>query len=85
MDTIKESIEEIKKDIGEIKTSQKVMERDIAHHIKRTDIAEENLKLLRGDLRPVEDHVAMMNGALKFLGIVSVLVAIVSGIFKIFS
>jgi hypothetical protein len=81
---IKIIFEEIRRDISEIKTSQKVMERDVAHHIKRTELAEENIKLLRQDLKPVEDHISMMNGSLKLLGVLSILVAIVTGVSKLF-
>ena len=42
-------------------------------HIKRTEILEEKLE-------PVEKHVAMMNGALKLLGIIGVLVGILEGL-----
>lgn len=56
-------LDKISQDIAEIKTSQKVMERDIAHHIKRTDLAEQNLDLLRQEVKPLKHHVAMWEGA----------------------
>ena len=55
LDKILDNIVIIQVDVAEIR-------RDILHHIKRTDLAEENLKMLREDLRPVEQHVERVNG-----------------------
>lgn len=79
-----EILTKIKDDIAEIKTSQKVMEKDIAHHIYRTDLAEQSISLLRDDMKPIKKHVAMLEGGLKLLGIVSLLAAITVSMLKIF-
>jgi hypothetical protein len=67
---------EMQIDIAEIR-------RDIAHHIKRTDLAEENLADLRADVRPIKKHVAMIEGAFKLLGVLAVLMGLVTGYLKI--
>jgi hypothetical protein len=79
-----EILTKIKDDVAEIKTSQKVMEKDISHHIKRTDLAEESIKLLRDDLKPIKTHVDQMNGGLKLLGAVSLVLGIVATALKLF-
>lgn len=59
----------------------KTLERNTASlemHIKRTD-------LLEAKLKPVEDHVAALNGGLKALGVISLIVGIFAAIFKIIS
>jgi predicted nucleic acid-binding Zn-ribbon protein len=62
-------------------------EANIEHHVKRCDEIEESNKLLRTelktDMKPVQDHVAYMNGALKALGIIATVVAIVAGLVKV--
>lgn len=37
---------------------------DLEHHIKRTDLAEENIELLRIEIKPITEHIS----ALKILG-----------------
>lgn len=44
-------------------------EGQLALHIRRTEIAEENIKMLRDDLKPIKKHVNMIEGIIKFLGI----------------
>lgn len=69
-------------------------EENIKHHIYRTDLAEDNLKALwqftmsnlkeiRLSIEPIKKHVAMIEGVLKFLGVVSLVVGIAAGIVKI--
>jgi uncharacterized membrane protein YheB (UPF0754 family) len=53
-------------------------------HVKRSDLLEERVDLLAGDLKPVEDHVTMVNGALKFLVYLGAVVGLVAGLLKIF-
>lgn len=77
-----EILNKIKDDINDIKTSQQLMAKDIAHHIKRTDLAEENLTLLRKEIEPLKKHVTMAEGAIKFIGIVSTVLGIIVLILK---
>lgn len=69
-DLLLNHILEIKEDIAEIKA-------DLFHHVKRTDIAEENLKILRAELKPVEKHVERVTGAIKLLSGILVVAAVV--------
>lgn len=78
IERLAESLAKITVDIAEIK-------RDLAHHIRRTDLAEEQLDLIKADLRPVQAHVLMMGGALKLVGILALLVTLLGGILKIFN
>lgn len=88
LDGISGTQNEMLVEIAEIK-------RDLAHHIRRTDLAEENLKLIRQEaahqnqslsasIQPIKRHVAMMEGALKLLGVLSIVFTILKliGIFK---
>ena len=72
-DLLLQHILEIKDDIAEIKL-------DLRYHVKRTDLAEENLKILRSELKPVEKHVEQMQGALNLVKIVSVVLGVVIAI-----
>lgn len=54
-------------------------------HIKRTNLLEESVGLLRQDLRPVERHVDYVHGALKFIGIISIVVGIFAAVKELLS
>lgn len=73
LDKIVEKIDAIRDDIAEIKV-------DLAKHIYRTDIAEENIELLREELRPVEKHVEQMRGALNLVKILGVILGVILSI-----
>lgn len=73
LDKIVEKIDAIRDDIAEIKV-------DLARHIYRTDIAEENIELLREELRPVEKHVEQMKGALNLVKILGVVLGVILSI-----
>jgi archaellum component FlaC len=70
LDRIADKIDLIRDDIAEIKV-------DLATHILRTRIAEENIEILRNELRPVEKHVEQMQGALNLVKILSVVLGVV--------
>jgi len=70
LDRVANKIDLIREDIAEIKV-------DLAKHIYRTDIAEENIEILRQELRPVEKHVEQMQGALNLLKILGIVLGLV--------
>lgn len=49
---------------------------DLQEHMRRTN-------LLEAQIKPIEKHVHMMQGAMKFLGAVAVVVGIIEGILKL--
>jgi len=66
-------IDEIKQDISEIKTHLAVYNEQLKIHIKRSDLLEEKLQ-------PIENHVVMVHGIMKFIGLMAVIVAIIESI-----
>lgn len=85
MDDVRKSLDEIKNNIKEINSSMREIDKtlvkqeaQLAEHIRRTN-------LLESKIEPVEKHIHMVNGALKLLGILSIVVGIIASIFKIVS
>ena len=66
--------------LGSIDTTLAVQAEQLATHIKRTDLAEENLDHLRAEMKPVQAHVLRVEGALKLIGLIGVIATIVNGI-----
>jgi len=70
---VEKKLDKIQADIGEIKTHLAVYNQQLIVHIKRSENLEDKIV-------PIEKHVAMMGGALKLLGILSLIVAIIEGL-----
>jgi len=87
-DKLYEKVEKISEDIGEMKVTLAKQESNIDHHIKRTDLAEESIGLLRQDLEPIKLHVRKIKFTAEILGYVAAIasfVAIVIGIINALS
>lgn len=69
-------VEQVAQDQSEMKVTLAGQAVQLEQHILRTKLAEENIELLRKDLKPVEKHVNMVNGAFKFIGVLASLAAI---------
>lgn len=52
-------------------------------HIRRTAMAEENIDMLRSDLKPIQKHVDQVHTIFKFIGLIATVVSIAAGIIKI--
>ncbi len=83
-DKILKSLDRIESDIVELKITSAKQEENLKEHIRRTEIAEENITLIREEIRPLKDHVIVVNGVLKVLGVVSIIITSVAGFLGIF-
>lgn len=78
LDKIEDKVDKLD---GRLDSAEKVavkQEANLAEHMRRTE-------LLENDLKPVKKHVAMVNGGLKLLGIISLIIGIIAGLMKIFN
>ena len=64
----------MKEELTEIKIILAKIETDIRHHIRRTDILEEDVRAWRKDLEPVQKHITVVNG----VGALAVIIATVA-------
>jgi hypothetical protein len=81
---IYEVLDKISEDISDLKVTTAKQEENIKEHIRRTEIAEENLDLIRKEIEPLKEHVIVINGFLKIVGAISVIVGSVAGMIRIF-
>lgn len=81
---IYEVLDKISEDISALKVTSAKQEENIKEHIRRTEIAEENLDLIRKEIEPLKEHVIVINGFLKIVGAISVIVGSVAGMIRIF-
>jgi len=71
-----DKIDKIVESIGEINVTLAKQEVSLSEHIKRTNLLEQKLE-------PVEKHVAMVNGALKFIGTLALIAGIIEAALKL--
>ncbi len=55
----------------------------LEEHIRGVRAAEANLDLLRAQLQPIQKHVAMIEGVLKFVGGAGILITVLFELYKI--
>ncbi len=68
--------QKLAEDIAEIKA-------DLKHHIRRTELAEESIQILRDEIKPIQRHAAQVEGVFKFLGVFSLVAGIAAAIVQI--
>lgn len=76
MEKLHGKIDKIAERINSIDVTLAKQHEQLKEHIRRTNILEQKLE-------PVEEHVAMINGAFKFIGILSVIIGVITGIIKL--
>lgn len=81
-DRIYEVLGKISEDVSELKVTSAKQEENIKEHMRRTELAEENLSLLRKEMEPLKLHVVSINAMLKGIGLVSVVVGSIVGIIQ---
>jgi deoxyribose-phosphate aldolase len=67
LDKITEDMTDVKVAQARIEVSQDLTKVIMDEHIKRTALAEENIELLRQELKPVKKHVQLINNLFKFI------------------
>ena len=84
LDKIEEKVDRIESKISSIDVTLAKQAKDLEHHIYRTELAEENLELIRKEMIPVKKHVALMDASLKVIGATSSAVMFILGVYKMF-
>jgi len=73
-DRLFEVLDKISEDVSDLKVTVAKQEENIKEHIRRTELAEENLDLIRKEMQPLKEHVIAINGVLKSIGIISIII-----------
>jgi hypothetical protein len=73
-------LEKMAEDIAEMKVTSAGQAKDIAYHIKRTDLLEERTEQLATELKPVAEHVQQLRGGWMLIVGVGTLVGIAAAV-----
>ena len=76
-------LNKISEDISELKITSAKQEENIKEHIRRTELAEENIQLIREEIKPLKEHVVAINGTLKIIGILSIVFGCITAIIEL--
>lgn len=85
LDKIEEKLDRVEAKISSIDITLAKQAKDLEHHIYRTELAEENLSLIRQEMVPVKKHVALMDASLKVIGAIASIATFIIGIIKLIS
>jgi chromosome segregation ATPase len=83
LDKIESRLEKIEDSLSSIDKTLVKQHGELEKHIMRTEINEQMMQALHEEFKPVRKHISMLEGALKFVGIVATVVTIVAGLVKI--
>lgn len=79
-------VEKISEDVAELKIGQAVMQEDVKHHIKRSDMLEELLiDVKEKDIEPLKKDMNQIHGIVKFILAVATVIGVLFPIFRHFS
>lgn len=84
LDKIEAKVDIIEEKISSIDITVAKQAKDLEHHIYRTELAEQNLDLIRQEMVPVKKHVALMDASLKVIGALSSAAMFILGVIKLF-
>lgn len=82
-DKVDEKLDKIEVKISNIDVTLARQAKDLEHHIYRTELAEENIQLIRKELEPVKKHVNIMDATFKVIGVFASIVSFAFGVYKI--
>lgn len=84
LDKVDEKLDRIEDRLNSIDITLAKQHEQLAHHIYRTELAEESLDILKSELKPVQSHVESVNTFLKVMGAISSVAAFAFGLVKLF-
>jgi len=85
LDKIEEKLDKVEDKLSSIDITLVKQAKDLEHHIYRTDLAEQNLEILRAEMQPVKKHVALMDATLKIIGAIASVVTFIAALYKALS
>jgi archaellum component FlaC len=77
-------IDTISSDIVEIKITSARHDENLKLHMKRSDLAEQGINILKEELVPIKKHVHGIDSIIKFIMIGSSFIGAIAGILKLF-
>lgn len=84
VDKLDSKIDSISSDIVEIKVTSARHDENLKLHMRRSDLAEEGINLLKEELKPIKKHIHSVDGIVRFIMVSSGILGAIGGILKLF-
>ena len=84
IESIEKKLELLDMKVDAINVTMAKQEVNLYEHMKRSDTLEQMMMQMKKEMKPVEKHVLMVEGVIKFLGVLSLGLSVLGGILKIF-
>jgi chromosome segregation ATPase len=85
LEKLDEKLDKVEERLSAIDITLAKNTQSLDEHIRRTELAEEAIIIIKDELKPIQKHVTQVHTVLQAIGFISILVSIVVGIVKIFS
>lgn len=85
IDKIETKVDRLDQRLDSLDTTSIKQAKDLESHIYRTELAEENIALLREQVTPVKTHVDRVEFAFKAIGFLTTITGVVTGMLKLFN
>jgi hypothetical protein len=79
-----EKLDKITDKLNSIDITLVKQEMNLQEHMKRTELAEISLGVLKDELKPVQAHVLIMNNIFKVIGVLTTFLGFIGAIIKTF-
>lgn len=83
LDRIYEKLDLIDEKLASVDKTLVEQAGDLKHHIYRTDLAEEHIRLLETKIAPLSDFHSKFSGIMKFIGVVATSITFIIGLIKL--
>ena len=83
LEKLDEKLDKVEERLGSIDVTLAKNTQSLDEHIRRTELAEEAIGLIKEELKPIQKHVTQVHTILQAIGFVSLVVSIAAGIVKI--
>jgi len=80
---MEERLLRLEEKLDRIVDTQAQIQANLQEHMRRTEIAEDNIEKLATNMAPVQEHVAFIRGASKLAGVILTILSIVVGYLKL--
>jgi chromosome segregation ATPase len=83
MQNLSEKLDKLDERLDSVDKTLIKQEANLAEHIRRTEIAEMNISDIQDQFKPVQRHINMVEGSIKFIGLISLAVGIAVGVLQV--
>ena len=85
VDKLSDKMDYVVDNVGEMKVTAARHEENLKDHMRRSDLLEKRTDVLFEELEPVKKHINHVDGIMKFVAAISMLLGLIYTVLKLFS